>query len=259
MPDGRCESVGIDFVGPLPDDEGFNCLVTMTCYLGSDVCVSPCHSDISAEDFAVLFLCDWYCENGLPSSIIFDRDKIFISHFWKAFTRLTGVKLGMSISFHLQTDGTSERSNKTFIQALHFHVQRNQKGWVQALPLVCFNYMNTVNMSTGFTPFQLCTGRSPRIIPPLVDILAERAAVDVAKLIHSINADIMEAQDNLLLAKSQQAFWADKSRGDEISYKVDNQVLLLTFNCQRDYMQRGDYRVAKFMVHFDGLYTVVQA
>ena len=38
---------------------------------------------------------------------------------------------------------------------------------MKALPLVHFNYINTVNTSTGFTPFQLRFERSPRIILPL--------------------------------------------------------------------------------------------
>ena len=40
---------------------------------------------------------------------------------------------------------------------------RNQSGWVKALPLICFQIMNTVNKSTGFSPFQLRYGRSARV------------------------------------------------------------------------------------------------
>ena len=49
-----------------------------------------------------------------------------------------------------------------------FHVERNQQGWVRALPRVRFNIMNTINKSTGFCPFQLCLGQTPRMIPPLL-------------------------------------------------------------------------------------------
>ncbi|EEB97857.1 hypothetical protein MPER_02734 [Moniliophthora perniciosa FA553] len=31
VPDDRCSSVAMDFVGPLPDENGYNCLLTMTC------------------------------------------------------------------------------------------------------------------------------------------------------------------------------------------------------------------------------------
>lgn len=58
--------MAIDFIGPLPEDEGFDCMVTMTDRTGSDVRVVPTRTDISAEDFAELFFDHWYCENGLP-------------------------------------------------------------------------------------------------------------------------------------------------------------------------------------------------
>jgi hypothetical protein len=79
---------------------------------------------------ACLFFDHWYCENGLPLDIVSDRDKLFMSRFWKALHKLTGVKLKMSTAYHPETDGSSKRTNKTVNQALHFHVERNQKGWV---------------------------------------------------------------------------------------------------------------------------------
>jgi hypothetical protein len=122
---------------------------------------------MSAEQFTVLFFNNWYCENGLPLDIVSDCDKLFLSRFWKALHKLTGIKLKLLSSYHLQTDGTSKRSNKMVNQCIRFHVERNQKGWVRMLPPICFQIMNSLNTSTGTSPFQLHIGRSPRIIPPL--------------------------------------------------------------------------------------------
>ncbi|KAI0337177.1 hypothetical protein BDW22DRAFT_1305053, partial [Trametopsis cervina] len=112
--------------------------------------------------------------------------------------------------------------------------------------------MNTVNASTGFSPFQLRHGRSPRIIPTLTraDTAAAttaigQEAITAQEIIDAIDADVMEAQDNLLLAKSSQMYHANRSRADEIVYAVDNKVLLSTFHRRRDYMRKGDNRVAK--------------
>jgi hypothetical protein len=93
---------------------------------------------------------------------------LFISQFWKALTKLTGVKLKMSSAYHLETDGSSKRSNKTVNQLLRYHIQQNQKGWVWVLPWIHFQIMNTDNASTGFSGFQLHLGCSSRIIPPLI-------------------------------------------------------------------------------------------
>jgi hypothetical protein len=153
--------VAIDFIGPLPKDDSFDTIVTMTDHLGADVQIAACTAEMSAEDFAFIFFDKWYCENGCPLEIISDRDKLFVSKFWKALMKLTGIEHKLSTAYHPQTDGSSERSNKTIVQCLRFHVERNQKGWVRALPKVRFDIMNTPNASMGTSPFILKTGRSP--------------------------------------------------------------------------------------------------
>jgi len=122
VPDERGSSVAMDFVGPLPEDEGFNCILTMTDRLGSDIWIIPTRTDVTAEALASLFFKHWYCEHGLPTDIVSDRDKLFVSKFWRALHHLTGVKLKMSTAYHPQTDGSSEHSNKTVNQCLHYHV-----------------------------------------------------------------------------------------------------------------------------------------
>jgi len=162
IPDQCGDSVAIDFIGPLPEDEEKNCIVTFTDCLGSNIQIILMHTDITAEQLATIFFDEWYCKNSLPTDIISDRDKLFILRFWKALHCLTGVKLKMSTAYHPEMDGASECTNKMVNQALQFHVEHNQLGWVYALPQIRFNMMNTINKSTGFTPFQLRMGHSPR-------------------------------------------------------------------------------------------------
>ena len=178
IPDRRGDSVAIDFVGPLPDDLGYNYLLTMTDRLNADIRLIPCRTDITAEQLASLFFDHWYCENGLPLTIVSDRDHLFLSAFWRKLHQLSGVKLHMSTAFHPQTDGASERTNKTIIQALRYAVDRHQKGWVRALPRIRFEFMNSVNASTGYSPFNLHLGRSPRIIPPIDNTLPPNASTE---------------------------------------------------------------------------------
>ena len=260
VPDGRGDSVAIDFVGPLPKDHGYNAIVTMTDRLGADIRIAPTRTDISAEQFAVLFFDVWYCENGLPLEIVSDRDKLFVSKFWRALTKLTGVKLKMSTAFHPQTDGASERTNKTVIQALRYHVDRSQKGWVRALPRVRFDIMNTVNASTGYSPFMLRMGRSPRLIPPFEP--SETTAITDKRLhafLRQIELDEFHAKDNLLLAKISQAIQSDKNSSYDPHFNVGDFVMLNTLHRRRDYIKKGDNRVAKFMPRWDGKYKIVRA
>ncbi len=265
VPDARGDCVTIDFIGRLPDDEGFDCIATVTDRLGADMRFIPTRTDITGEEFAVQFFDHWYCENGLPTEIVSDRDKLFVSAFWRALHKLSGVKLKMSSAYHPQTDGSSERTNKTVIQALRYHVARNQRGWVRALPRVRFAAMSAVNSSTGFSRFQLHLGRQPRIIPPLLRSDLDAAASDspgetrtAADIIRRIDTDIMEAQDNLAAAKLAQMCATNRGRSPEPAYAVGDLVLLSTFHRRRAYMQRGDNRVAKFMVRYDGPYKILR-
>jgi hypothetical protein len=119
----------MDFIGPLPEDEGFDCIITFTDWLNSDLRAIPTHTDISAENLVVIFFNEWYCENGLPLEIVSDHNKLFVSMFWQMLHKLTGVKLKMSMAYHPETNGASEQSNKTMNQCLHYHVEHNQLGW----------------------------------------------------------------------------------------------------------------------------------
>jgi hypothetical protein len=133
-------------------------------------------------------------------NIISDHDKLFTSQFWKTLTKISRVKLKMSSAYHLETDGSSEHSNKTINQMLQYHVRCNQKGWVHALPCICFQIMNTINASTKFSGFQLYLGHSPRLIPSLnrpATILAQPAGDFIEHLQHNVE----DVKDNLMLAK----------------------------------------------------------
>ena len=121
VPDECSQSIAMDFVGPLKEDLGFNCILLITDQLGADIRIIPTRTDISTENLAVLFFDHWYCENGLPLNIVCDCNKLFISRFWKTLTELCGVKLKMSTAYHPETDRSSKHTNKTINQSLCFH------------------------------------------------------------------------------------------------------------------------------------------
>ena len=151
--DARFDCIFIDVTDQLPEENGFNHLRTITDQLGADIKLIPCRSEITTEGFARLFFDHWYCDNGLPLKTVSDRDRLFTLKFWRATHKISGIKLKLSSAFHPQTDGPSERTNKTVIQALRYHVEYAQTGWVEVLPRIQFTILNTVNASTGYSGF----------------------------------------------------------------------------------------------------------
>ena len=102
--------------------------------------------------------------HGLPETIVSDRDMKFTSAFWRETHRMLGAKLLMSMAFHPQTDGASERAICTVTQILCTMVQPDQKDWVTKVPMVEFVINSSISSSMGFVPFKLNYGHMPRIM-----------------------------------------------------------------------------------------------
>ncbi|GJT26765.1 putative reverse transcriptase domain-containing protein [Tanacetum coccineum] len=73
-----------------------------------------------------------------------------------------GTSLDMSIAYHPQTDGQSERTIQTLKDMLRACVIDFGKGWVNHLPLVEFSYNNNYYASIKAAPFEALYGRKCR-------------------------------------------------------------------------------------------------
>jgi hypothetical protein len=76
VPDQCGADIVMDFIGPLLLDHGFDCLLTITDRIGSDVCIILTKTTITTENLALIFFDNWYCENSLPMTITCDRYKL---------------------------------------------------------------------------------------------------------------------------------------------------------------------------------------
>jgi hypothetical protein len=145
---------------------------------------------------------------------------------------------------------------------LRYHVQRNQKGWVRALPCMRFQIMNTVNASTGFSGFQLHLGRSPRIIPPIVPSALPTELQDTMKIASDIlthlTDNVAEAHNNLLLTKITQTHHTSSAcSAADPGYKKGDFIMLSTTNRRHEYKKKGEKRTAKFFPRWDGPYRTL--
>ena len=84
------------------------------------------HTTMMAPEVAKLFFANVFKNYGLPRAIISDQDAKFTSHFWKALFEQLGTKLAMSTAFHPQTDGQTERLNRTMEEMLRIYAMYKQ-------------------------------------------------------------------------------------------------------------------------------------
>ena len=214
VPSYPWESVGMDFVGPLPEsgnrDGLFDSITVVICLLTSMVHLIPSRTNYSASQLAELMFEHIYKLHGLPKNIISDRDVLFTSTFWKQLHRLIGTRLRLSSAYHPQSDGSTERANRTITQMLRQCVHPSQKDWVAKLPAIEFAINSARSESTGYAPFFLNSGRMPRTI--LWDSKLTTEFPAVRKFALQKKMAIMEAHDSILSARIKQTRDANRKR-----------------------------------------------
>jgi hypothetical protein len=106
---------------------------------------------------------------GLPTKIIGDRDTRLTADAMRALCKQLRIRLSLSAAYRPQTDGQTERFNRTFMSLLRATISQHHGDWEQQLPTVVYAYNNTVHSATGFTPHFLLFGWHPTDIRvPLV-------------------------------------------------------------------------------------------
>ena len=107
--------MSLDFVTSLPlTARGYDTLMVIVDRFPKFVVLVPCSANVDATtSCAKLFFDFWVTKFGMPSKLISDRDVRFTSGFWNGLMQCLGCKLNMSSSFHPQTDGQTERFNRS--------------------------------------------------------------------------------------------------------------------------------------------------
>lgn len=168
--------VSMDFMVDLPRTEsGHNALLVVCCRLTKMVHLIKTTTQVTAPEVAQLFFDNIVRLHGIPVTIVSDRDTKFTSNFWRTLWSHLGTKLLFSTAYHPQTDGQTERANRTIQEYLRHYVGEKQTEWDQFLTAAEFTYNNTVHSSTKYTPFQLVYGLHPNTPLTLAAQLPELA------------------------------------------------------------------------------------
>ncbi|GLI61659.1 hypothetical protein VaNZ11_004086, partial [Volvox africanus] len=96
--------------------------------------------------------------HGVPKNVISDHGGQFTSKFWEALCELVGMRVHLSTAYHPQSDGQTERTNRTLGDMLRNFAGRTPSVWDTFLTSAEFNLNNAVDRSTGQSPFLLNYG-----------------------------------------------------------------------------------------------------
>ena len=229
IPKDRWESISMDFMFGLPlTQRGNDGIIAFIDRLTKQAHLEPISSSITASQTAEIFFNTVFRHHGLPKEIISDRDSKFTSLYWQALFKYIGTKLKLSTTFHPQTDGQTERLNRTISEMLRTYASSKPYDWDLNLPLVEFAYNNSKQASTGTSPFQLVYGKDPLV--PSIFYNREKIEMKVAsaeEFLLKMKKNLKDAQTNILKATTKQKKYADATRR-EISFKEGEKVLINT-------------------------------
>ncbi|GKF29007.1 putative reverse transcriptase domain-containing protein [Tanacetum coccineum] len=114
----------------------------------------------------------------------------------------------MSMAYHPETDGQSERTIQTLEDILRSCVIDFGKGWEIHLPLVEFSYNNSYHASIKATPFEALYGRkcrSPVYWAEVKDVQLMRL-----EIIHETTKKIVQIRQHLQAARDRKRSYANK-------------------------------------------------
>jgi len=254
IPNRPWQQVSMDLITGLPRSRsGNDAIVVFVDKLTKMVHYVACKTAVSAPELATLFLREVVRLHGVPESILSDRDARFTANFWRSFWSQLGTTLTMSTAYHPQTDGQTERANRTLEQTLRSFVSFRQDDWDQHLTTVELAVNNAQQASTGFSPFYLNYGQEVSLpLDRAVSGLLPSNNPSAVDRIRKLKADLVEAQSNIEKAQQRQSKYADQHRRDA-KLVIGDRVLLSTKHLK---LVGADKRTPKFACQYLGPFKI---
>ena len=230
IPSRKWQSVSVDLITHLPcTKDGHTAIVVFVDRLSKMVHFCPAWTTTSAVDMAYIFLKEIFRLHGLPETIISDRDPRFTSAFWREVSGLLGLKRCMSTAFHPQSDGQTERANRTLEDMLRNYVSPSQDDWDRKLPLCEFAINNAWNSSTGESAFFLNYGCHPHVPSVVEGSYVSSQLPAVKDFVENMQKSVQRARECLQQAQACMKKSSDKRRRD-VEYAVGDWVWLSNKN-----------------------------
>ncbi|UYV77009.1 hypothetical protein LAZ67_14002807, partial [Cordylochernes scorpioides] len=246
------QRVGMDLLGRFPkSDNGNKWIIVCTDYL-TRFAVTKALSTGEAKEAAKFLMEDVVLKHGAPREIITDRGRVFQSKLIAELTNQCSSIHRFTTAYHPQTNGLTERLNKTLANMIAMYVSVEQKDWDVILPYVTFAYNTAKQDTTGFTPFKLIHGREAETT---VDTLFPNPHEDLQEDYSQKIASRVEETRQLARLETLKAQEKDKARYDSkheaMDYNVGDLVWIFipirTVGLSEKLMKRyfGPYRVTR--------------
>lgn len=225
------DQVGMDLLGPFPlSSSGNRWIIVATDYL-TRYAETKALPRGTASEVAQFFIQGIVLRHGAPSHVITDRGKAFTAQLIEDVFKLSCTTHRRTTAYHPQTNGLTERLNKTMTDMLSMYVDVQHKTWDEILPYVTFAYNTATQETTRFTPFYLVYGREAQT---MLDAMLPCDNIDQLDLTQDAELFVQRAEEARQLArlhiKKQQSIDAHRYnlRHRQVEFQPGDQVLVWT-------------------------------
>lgn len=206
-----------------------------------------------AQSVAEVFVREIIRLHGVPQSVVSDRDKIFLSGFWKEIFKLQGSKLKYSTAYHPQTDGQTKVVNKCLEQYLRCWVSDKPKQWSKWLSWAELAYNTSYHTSLKCSPFWVLYGRDPPLLLRYRPASSNLQSVEQELITRDEIWD--EVRMHLLKAQCRMKQQADLKR-KEVDFTPGDWVFLKLRPYRQKSLVKGNN--PKLLARFYGPYKILE-
>ena len=250
------EVVGTDIIGPIPQTNGGKKYILVFTDHYTKYAEAFAVEKQDAETIAHFYVKEIICRYGAPTKLLSDRGKAFIGEVLTRVCKRLGIEKLKTSSMHPQTNGHTERFNKTLIAIIAMFVSEHQKDWDELIPYALYAYNTSVHPTTNETPFYLMFARVPKTIEDLLPdaITSERIPIESRKKF--IEEQFSAIKDEVRsFADTVKQKRLDKSDEDRVDHDFNEGDIVWLYNRQVKKEQvkklamawHGPYRIKKFI------------
>jgi Integrase zinc binding domain len=159
-------SCSMDLITDLPPVEGYNSIVIMVDRGNTKGAILiPTDKTLTQEGAGQLLLDNLYKRFGLSNEMLSDRGPQFAAKAFQELLKFLGIKSNLTMAYHPQTDGATERVNQEIEAYLSIYCSAHPTEWKNSLSTLEFTHNNRRHADRTHISFELMNGKAPVAIP----------------------------------------------------------------------------------------------
>ena len=225
--------IGMDLIGPLiKSTAGNQYILTIVdhCTAWAEAYPIPYKR---AECVSSKFFNEYCPRHGIPEIVVTDLGSEFNANSLRNQFKAVGIDHRRSTPYHPQTNGRTERFNRTLKGLLQKSVNNQTHHWEDELSGALTAYRSNRHETTGYTPFFLTYGRRARL-PLSLPIDAGQGLDDrltnLANALHRAKQGTQKSREYHRKQINSRANMGEYKVGDTVVRKADERIKLTSFN-----------------------------